>query len=170
MDKDHRFAPVEFIEYRPEYRVPQPVMLLIARKYTDTVGMERVQSVLDLAEAGVNNRKRQQGEESEAALVVRHHLRGEIVHVATEKARFFRVSEPCARRSDRENSSSYVVPVQVLNNFGWRILLPVFRGGSPRGTETSHRVVYFGGYRLGVARRSEVVVAVDGARPAGRRL
>src|ERR1039458_6827160 len=100
MDKDHRFATVELIEYRPEYRVSQPVMRLIARKYTDTVGMERVQCILDLAETGVNNRKRQQGEESEAALVVRHHLRSVLVHVVTEKARFFRISEPCAGRSD----------------------------------------------------------------------
>src|ERR1019366_3473870 len=108
MDKDHRFAPVEFIEYRPEYRVPQPVMLLIARKYTDTVGMERVQCVRDLAESVVNMRKRQQGKEPEAALEVRHHPRAEVVHVATESARFFRVSEPCARRSIRDNSCSYL--------------------------------------------------------------
>src|ERR1035437_8151415 len=170
MDKDHRFAPVELIEHRLEYRVPQPVMRLIARKYTHTVGMERVECVLDLSETGVNHRKRQQGEQSEAALVVRHHLRGEVVHVAHEKARFFRVSEPCAGRSIRENSSSCVVLVHVLNNFGRRISLPMLQIEITHSAEASNLDVYFGGYGLGVARRSKVVVAVDDARLAGRHL
>src|ERR1019366_7528201 len=170
MDKDHRFAPVELIEHRLEYRIPQPVMRLIARKYTHTVGMERVECVLDLVETGINNRKRQQGEQSEAALIVRHHLRGVLVHVVTQKARFFRISEPCAGRSDRENSSSCVVLVHVLNNFGRRIALPMIQVRNTRNAETGKPVIYFGLYRLGVGRRSEVMMVVDDAPLAGRNL
>ena len=75
---------IQLVEHRPQPNVTQP-HVAVAREKADAIRLQRVERILDLAQAGVDVRQRQDRKEPEAPLVVRHHSSAVLVHVARQR-------------------------------------------------------------------------------------
>src|SRR5262249_47192648 len=130
-----------------------------AGKEADTVGFEVIEGVLDLLEAAVDVRRRDGGEQAEAAAVIGSRLGGVLVELATEPARLLDiVAVPHTGLRDRQNGGGDAALVHVLERALRRPLRRRWTGAAAR----AHHC-------LDVKRRNEMVVDVD-ARLRRRRL
>src|SRR5258708_34177360 len=93
MDEDDRFAPVQFVEYGCELFVAEQFTAVIAGQKPDSVQLQYVKRMLDLAQTPVYIRQRQGGKHSEAPGEILDQLRS--VFVA-----FARISAPLCICSD----------------------------------------------------------------------
>src|SRR5262245_51294903 len=84
MGVDDRPATIQLIEDRLQPYVAEPDVA-VAGEQADTVRLERVEGVLDLAKARVDVAQRQRREQTESPFVVRNHASGELIHVARER-------------------------------------------------------------------------------------
>ena len=113
MGVDDSIAPVEFLEDRVERGIAQP-FVAVACEQADAVRLERIEAVFDLAEAGVNVRKRQCGEYTETARMIRGQSRRVLVAFAAKPDRRRRIVKGVSRRRDRTDTCGHARPVHIL--------------------------------------------------------
>jgi hypothetical protein len=95
------------------------------RQDADAVRFQRVERVGDLLQTTLDVGQRKNREQTETALVIRHHLRRrELVHLASELSRFLRVAEPDPRRRDRKHGGLGADAIERFDRSRRRIILP----------------------------------------------
>ena len=137
---DDGLAPVEFLEYRREHRITEP-LVAVACEQCDAVGLEHIEAVLDLAQAAVDVRHRQCGEYAEAAGVISNQTRRVVVAFAGQTHCVRGVKEGIARRRDRSHGRGYAGAIHVFQRL--------------RSGPTSHCAEALGAQRLNQTRRRE---------------
>ena len=156
MHIDHRLAAVELFVDRCEGRIAE-IFGAIAREQSDAVSLERVERVFDLLEAAVDVRRRNHGEQAEAAGMIAHRLGAELVEVARKLAGFVHVvAEPDAGLRDRQDRGCDAALVHLLDGQRGR----PFRRWPAGAAAGRHQGV-------DVELRDEVVVHVDARLGAG---
>ena len=126
MGVDHGLAPVELGHHRLERGIAEP-LVAVAREQADAVGLERIESIFDLAQARFNIRERQRCEHAEAARIVDHEARCKVVALARDPAALRVIADPDTGRGDRRDGRGDAGAVHVLNRFldrpgeGWRL-------------------------------------------------
>ncbi len=157
---DHCLAPVELFVDRRKRRIAE-ILVLIAGEQPDAVGLERVERVFDLLEASLHIRRRDAGEQPEAAGMIFHHGCAVFVKPSGEAACLLHiVAIPDAGLDDGQDRGCDPALVHVLERgrrrpFRWR--------GAGAAARRHHRIH--------VERRDEVMMHVDarGGRCARRR-
>ena len=102
MEQDVRRSFVEFLEQRPEGRLPD-VCTAYLREQNHAVEREHIERVLELGEGCIGIRQRDAGERTEPLRRIPDQLRGRFVHDPSELARLRLVAEVDAgcRRGSR---------------------------------------------------------------------
>jgi hypothetical protein len=101
-------------------------LVAIAAQQAYTGGLQRVEGVLDLAQASIDVRKRQDREEAESSLVGTYQLGGAIlVQFARQFPRLLSIAEPHAWSRDRHHRRRDTEAVETLDRPRRRVALPV---------------------------------------------
>ena len=100
MGEHQRLAAVQLLHHRLEGGIAQP-FVAIAGEQDDAVGLERVEAVLDLAQAAFDVGQRQRREHAEAAGMIGGELGRIVVALARDAAALRVVADPDAGRGDR---------------------------------------------------------------------
>ena len=156
---DHRLAAVELGIDRRERCVAE-IFSVVACQQADAVGLERVEGVFDFLQAAVGVRRRDRGEQAEAARMIAHELGAVFVDLAAELAGFLIVAPPGAGLDLRQHRRPDAALVHVVERHLHR---PFWRAGLVLAE------------RLAMLRRQEMVVDVDlgfwrpAPAPPGRR-
>ena len=154
MGEHQRLAAVQFLHHRLEGGIAQP-FVAIAGEQHDAVGLERVEAVFELAQAGFDVGQRQRREHAEAAGMVGGELRRIVVALARDAAALRVVADPDAGRGDRGDRGGDAGLVHV----GERLLR---RPGDGRRLQQRAHL-------LDVFRRRDVMMDVDAMRLGGAR-
>src|SRR5688572_3531506 len=94
--EDDRLASVELIEDRCELRQSRR-HCVVARHDSNSVGFQRVQCILDLAQAAVDIRERKGSKESETSRMVPAHAGSVFIHFAGNSPSVSHIAEPRTR-------------------------------------------------------------------------
>ncbi len=149
----HRLAPVEFFPDRSKHRIARPFAAVTGHQ-SNSVGLQRVERVLDLLQRPINVGQRHRREQAEPAGMVAAHLRRVVVAQPRQIASLRRVLEMRAPRRHRGNPGGDPGLVHVLDH----------PGGAPPGHQRARLVADNLGHLVEIAGWEEMVVDVDAPR------
>ena len=150
MHVDDRAAAIQLVDDRRERRIAEPA-IGIARQKADAVRFQRVERILDLAQAVVDVRQRQAREKPEALAMIRRHARAEVVAFAVDREKTLVRNEREAGRRDGRERGRDARRVHVLDG---HLRRPVAR-------DAAGQIVLVLDQLCDERRRKEMVMNVD---------